>query len=406
MIRFSKIIVLFFLSLNLASQNTALNVGDPGMPLILNNHQGIQQSINFPYLNKVVLIHFWASSVSKSKPFLPRLVDLYERYSTTAYRNAEGFEVFSVAVQSDKTAWMEDIATNKLEGINNLIAARGYNDLSIRGYKISQLPVTMLIDEKGLIIMINPTMIQIEDILDGKKNSPANTKDLKGKLLFSQNAADVLKNHKMVLMNRFSDTIARTITDNAGGFTFYGAKYLKEYIVKLDTGGTLLSSNTAFLSTNAGEVFGTIPKANGKYELKIAGNDINKLIQSEKSAAAKNAITINANINFKSGTTDYNQDAETEMDKIAIMMAKNKEYTLEIICHTDCKGDDAANLELSKKRAGVLKTYIVTKGILSTRIRAIGKGETEIINRCKNNVPCSETEHLENNRVEMKFYKP
>lgn len=239
-----------------------------------------------------------------------------------------------------------------------------------------------------------------------KKNSPTNTKDLKGKLLFSQNAADVLKNHKMVLMNRFSDTIARTITDNAGGFTFYGAKYLKEYIVKLDTGGTLLSSNTAFLSTNAGEVFGTIPKANGKYELKIAGNDINKLIQSEKSAAAKNAITINANINFKSGTTDYNQDAETEMDKIAIMMAKNKEYTLEIICHTDCKGDDAANLELSKKRAGVLKTYIVTKGILSTRIRAIGKGETEIINRCKNNVPCSETEHLENNRVEMKFYKP
>jgi len=87
-------------------------------------------------------------------------------------------------------------------------------------------------------------------------------------------------------------------------------------------------------------------------------------------------------------------------------MTKNKEYTLEIIVHTDSRGDDAANLELSKKRAGAVKTYLVSNGIVATKIRTVGKGETMLLNKCKNNVNCTEAEHLENNRVELKFIKP
>lgn len=401
-------IFLFLLSVfQYKAQNTGLKVGDPGLPLILNNNQNTLQSISFPYLNKVVLVHFWSSSVSKSKPFIPRLTDLYERYSVTTYRNTEGFEVFSVAIQSDKTAWNEDMTNLKMDKISNLIANRGYNDLSIRNYKITQLPLTLVIDEKGIIVMINPTMLQIEDFLDGKKNSPTNTKDLKGKLLFSEMATDVVKNQKMVLLNKFSDTISRTVSDNTGAFTFYGVKFLKEYIVKLDTTGPIATSKKAFISTNTGGVFASINRGGGKFEYMLNANDIAKMGASDKeNAAAKNAVTVNANITFKAGTIEFDENSYAEMDKTSIMMTKNKEYTLEIISHTDCKGDDAANLELSKKRASAIKAYLVTQGITPTRMRPVGKGETEILNKCKNGVPCSETEHLENNRVELKFYKP
>lgn len=402
-----KIVAFFIFSVTVTAQNTGLKVGDPGMPLILNNNQAAQQSISFPYLNKIVLVHFWSSSVSKSKPFIPRLIDLYERYSTTTYRNTEGFEVFTVAVQSDKTAWNEDILNYKMDNITNLIANRGYNDLSIRGYKITQLPVTMLIDEKGIIIMINPTMMQIEDVLDGKKNSPPNTKDLKGRLLLSEKPTDALKNHKLVLMNKFSDTLTRTVTDNTGTFTFYGVKFLKEYIIKLDTSGSLSTSPKAFISTGSGAVFGAIEKTSGKFEYTLNSNDIAKLSANEKEiASAKNAVMLNANFTFKTGTSEFDSNAEPELNKIAIMMTKNKEYTLEIIAHTDCKGDDAANLELSKKRAAAIKSYLVTQGIPALRMRPVGKGESEIINKCKNGVPCSDAEHLENSRVELKFHKP
>jgi len=402
-----KILFLILFSNQITAQNTALKIGDPGLPLILNNNQGIQQSVSFPYINKIVLLHFWASSVSKSKPFIARTIDLYERYSTTTYRNTDGFEAFSIAVQSDKTAWNEDILNLKMDKITNLIANRGYNDLSIRGYKISQLPLTVLIDEKGFIIMINPTMLQIEDVLDGKKNSPPNTKDFKGKLLLSENPSDVLKNHKMVLMNGFSDTISRTVTEANGQFTFYGVKFLKEYIIKLDTSGALTGATKAFISTSSGAVFGAINKTAGKFEYNVGANEISKMTTNEKETiAAKNAITLNTAITFKNGSVDFDANAEPELDKIAVLMTKSKEYTAEIISHTDSKGDDAANLELSKKRSAAVKSYLVTKGIAPMRMKTIGKGETEILNKCKNNVPCSEVEHLENNRVVIKFNKP
>lgn len=406
-IRVCKILFLLFFSIAAIGQNTALKVGDSGMPLILYNNQSTQQSISFPYISKIVLIHFWSSSVAKSKIFIPRCLDLYERYSTTTYRNSEGFEVFSVAVQSDKTAWNEDIVNFQMEKITNLIAIRGYNDLTVRGYKISQLPLTVLIDEKGLIVMLNPTMMEIESILDSKKNSPPNTKDIKGKLLLSENPADALKNHKLVLMNKFKDTISRTISDNNGQFTFYGVKFLKEYVLKLDTSGGLALMNKAFVSTSAGSVFGTIIKTEGKFEYRVEPNDIIKMTTNEKEiAASKNAITLNSTVTFKSGTSEFDSNAESEIDKIAIMMTKNKEYTVEIISHTECQGDDAFNLELSKKRAAAIKSYLVTKGIAALRMRTIGKGETEILNKCKNSVPCSEAEHLENNRIVFKFHKP
>ena len=48
-----KILFLILFSNQITAQNTALKIGDPGLPLILNNNQGIQQSVSFPYINKI-----------------------------------------------------------------------------------------------------------------------------------------------------------------------------------------------------------------------------------------------------------------------------------------------------------------------------------------------------------------
>jgi outer membrane protein OmpA-like peptidoglycan-associated protein len=190
-------------------------------------------------------------------------------------------------------------------------------------------------------------------------------------------------------------------------FTFYGVKFLKEYIIKLDTSGSLSNSTKAYISNGTGAVFASIEKSNGKFEYTFNQNDVTKLSANEKEiAASKNAVMLNANFTFKTGTSEFDSNAEPELNKIAIMMTKNKEYTLEIIAHTDCKGDDAANLELSKKRAAAIKSYLVAQGITALRMRTVGKGESEILNKCKNGVPCSDAEHLENSRVELKFHKP
>ncbi len=391
----------------LSAQNCALKNGDKASPLVLNDNQGTLQSLTFPYLNKLVLVHFWSSSVSKSKAFIPRAIDLETRYSSTVYRNAEGFDVISVALQSDKTAWKEDIASLGMDKIINLIAVKGYKDMSVCNFKIVQLPVSLLIDEMGTIVLVNPTQLQIEDVLDGKKNSPPNTRDLKGMLLASESPKDLVKNHKMVLMNKFSDTLSKTTSDANGHFQFTGVKYLTEYVVRCDTGGNLSGKPKACISTFGGVVFAGIPYAHQKFEYMLTLADVATLSGVNKeSTSAKNSITFNANITFKKNGAELDASSYTELDKVAVMLNKNKDYTVEIISHTDCKGDAADNLELTKKRSSAVRNYLISKGIAATRMKPIGKGATEPKNKCKNNLNLTELEHAENVRTELKFYKP
>ena len=401
--------ILFFLLIGYAAigQNCKLSSGDKAGPIVLMSNQNSLQSLTFPYFNKIVLVHFWSSSVAKSKEFIPRALDLFDRYSSTAYRNAEGFDIITVAVQSDRRAWSQDLMKMKMEKGIHLIANKGYNDMSVCNFKIVQLPVTILIDENGSVLLINPTQLQIEDLLDDKKNSPPNTRDLKGMLLYDLNPKDVVKNQKMILMNKFNDTISRTTSDNSGHFTFTAVKYLPEYILGVDTAGDLSGKEKACIATLGGALIASVPKTDGKYEYTLNLGDLAKLTGINKeTGSTKNAISFNANISFKKNSSELEPGSLPELDKVSGMLSKNKDYTLEIISHTDSQGDDADNMELSKKRSSAVKTYLISKGISASRMKPIGKGETNIKNKCKNKVPCTDEEHAENVRTELKFYKP
>jgi outer membrane protein OmpA-like peptidoglycan-associated protein len=43
--------------------------------------------------------------------------------------------------------------------------------------------------------------------------------------------------------------------------------------------------------------------------------------------------------------------------------------------HTDSRGADAMNLELSQKRAEAVRDYLVSRGVAASTVTALGKGE-------------------------------
>jgi outer membrane protein OmpA-like peptidoglycan-associated protein len=45
--------------------------------------------------------------------------------------------------------------------------------------------------------------------------------------------------------------------------------------------------------------------------------------------------------------------------------------------------------------------WLVSKGIDAKRLRGKGYGESQLLNRCKDGVKCSEEEHLKNRRSEF-----
>jgi OmpA-OmpF porin, OOP family len=77
-----------------------------------------------------------------------------------------------------------------------------------------------------------------------------------------------------------------------------------------------------------------------------------------------------------------------------------KEYTdlkVKIVGHTDADGSDAANLDLSKKRAASVKDFLTKEfGIDESRMQTDGKGESEPID--KNDTPAGKAN---NRRVEF-----
>jgi OOP family OmpA-OmpF porin len=82
---------------------------------------------------------------------------------------------------------------------------------------------------------------------------------------------------------------------------------------------------------------------------------------------------------------------------IADILKENPAIRLQVVGHTDSDGDDASNLDLSKRRGVSVKNELVTNfGIDASRLDSDGKGETEPI--AENN---SSVNKAKNRRVEF-----
>ena len=87
---------------------------------------------------------------------------------------------------------------------------------------------------------------------------------------------------------------------------------------------------------------------------------------------------------------EYNKDTSQSrsfpiLDAVAATMQGNPSIQLiEIQGHTDERGDDAYNLDLSDRRAKSVMKYLVDKGVDAKRLTAQGYGETQPLDRAHN----------------------
>ena len=92
--------------------------------------------------------------------------------------------------------------------------------------------------------------------------------------------------------------------------------------------------------------------------------------------------------------------SKRELDRVAIVLQDNPSLQVELGSHTDSRGSDEANRNLSKARAKSVYDYLVSKNINRARMKYKGYGETRLLNRCKDGIECSDEEHAVNRRTE------
>jgi outer membrane protein OmpA-like peptidoglycan-associated protein/tetratricopeptide (TPR) repeat protein len=95
------------------------------------------------------------------------------------------------------------------------------------------------------------------------------------------------------------------------------------------------------------------------------------------------------------------QGAE-ELDKLVEVMNEHPEMVIFVKSHTDSRGSDKYNLNLSDRRAKATVQYVISKGISKERITGQGFGETEPKVDCKK---CTDEQYAQNRRSEFMIVK-
>lgn len=407
---FCYFLVLNFLCFNISYAQLA--IGDQAPNLVLSSTNNSIQSFAFPNQNKIYLLFFWSTSVSKSRENIYKYKRLFTKYSDIGFKNCDGFDVLSVALQSDKIAWENALKEYDLSKINNCIAQKGYGDFFVKAYKLTETPSCFLIDELGKIVAINPPLNTIIDYLDNKRNSILNT-DLQSKLsgkIMLKNMP--LANEKLYLLGDKKDTLQIAILDEKGAFIFKNINSSIPYNLYLTQNPKITDDNSkfVFLTSDNGDIISNFKNIDNGFEYNLLESELpylKPLIDNEpaikRDSGALKQLYV-CDILFESKTTVLSKETITKLNSVLVKLKANPKTKLEIISHTDSNGDAILNTTVSSKQSNSIVTYLVSKGIAKTRLKSIGKGESEILNKCHDDIPCSEQEHRVNARTEFKFY--
>lgn len=91
-------------------------------------------------------------------------------------------------------------------------------------------------------------------------------------------------------------------------------------------------------------------------------------------------VTMKENmVNFGFDSSDLTSSAKANLDKLAEVLKNNPDTNINIYGHTDSKGTEAYNQSLSERRAASVRSYLISKGVASSRMITMGVGESEPI---------------------------
>ena len=108
------------------------------------------------------------------------------------------------------------------------------------------------------------------------------------------------------------------------------------------------------------------------------------------------------NIYYDFDKANIREDAEPTLDELAKNLQLNPEISIQLASHTDCRGNDRYNQELSQRRAQAAVDYLIAQGIAEDRLSAVGYGEEQPAVDCVC-ARCTEEEHQANRRTTFKI---
>ena len=197
----------------------------------------------------------------------------------------------------------------------------------------------------------------------------------------------ILPGAKVILFDEKFKQLQETIADAEGKYEFKEVECNTKYYVR-----TSLETYT----TKESPVI--IGKTDGKTELNI------ELEKSEKQVKPGDDIADVFGINliyFDLDKWNIRPDAAVDLAKVLDVLEQYPTMTIDIRSHTDSRASNAYNEKLSDRRAKSTREWLIKNGIAAKRLTAKGYGENQLVNKCADDVQCTEEEHQLNRRSQF-----
>jgi len=289
------------------------------------------------------------------------------------------------------------------------------SDFKAFNLTVADFPIIVVYNEKNELCGFAKSVEQIADIDCGGQIVPSKFLRLQ---ILTENKDKTTNPYAfkpvVVLGGDKNDTIVKTMTDKYGDFDALLPHLNQDYIITVNEKNPTI--NFVVLSTQSGRKIGNFKSTDKGFEYRILKIDLIKLpdIYVEEDISLKlkpldkkdlKDFVVTENLFYELGESKLTQSSKDLLNKMMIVLQNYEQFNILVTSHTDAQGDEATNLKLSIKRSEEVVNYLVSKGIAKERLKAEGKGETQIRNRCFNNIDCSDKEHEYNRRTEFKFTK-
>lgn len=194
---------------------------------------------------------------------------------------------------------------------------------------------------------------------------------------------NALSEAKVVLLDKDNKVVATKMTDASGNANFD---------VSCDMAYSLQISKDGFEP----DTFAVEKTRGGEVMAYISLEPIKPIITEKE--------VILQPIYFEFNKSNITAQGAEELDKLVEVMNEYKDMVIFAKSHTDSRGSDKYNLNLSDRRAKSTVQYIISKGIAKDRITGQGFGESEPKVACVE-ADCTEEQHAQNRRSEFLIVK-